>query len=67
MRIPFLSSRSRAPIPSLAGSLDRPRPVYAVRITGPTHTRLIDGLLDTGSDDTAFEEAVAASLGLDLS
>jgi hypothetical protein len=40
--------------------------VYAVRIAGPTHARLIDGLFDTGSDDTVFEESVALSIGIDL-
>ena len=66
MKIAYLPGRARAPIPSLVGSLLRPRPVYAVRIGGPTQTRLIDGLLDTGSDDTVFEEAVAVSIGIDL-
>jgi hypothetical protein len=27
----------------------------------------LDGLLDTGSDDTVFEEWVAAAVGVDLS
>jgi hypothetical protein len=38
----------------------------AVRITGPRHTRLLDGLLDTGSDETVFDEALATYLGVDL-
>ena len=33
---------------------------------GPTGTQLIDGLLDTGSDDTVLEEWVAAHVGVDL-
>ena len=66
MRFPYLPGHVRAPIPSLSGSLVRPRPVYAVRIAGPSQVRLIDGLLDTGSDDTVFEEAVAESIGIDL-
>jgi predicted aspartyl protease len=39
----------------------------AVLLTGPADTKLRDGLLDTGSDDTVFTEALAALLGVDLS
>jgi hypothetical protein len=37
-----------------------------VRVTGPRSTRLLDGLLDTGSDETVFEEVLAAAVGIDL-
>lgn len=66
MKAPYLIARGRSPLPSLGGSLLRPRPVIAVRVTGPTQTRLLDGLLDTGSDETVFEEALAAALGVDF-
>src|SRR4051812_37869098 len=52
---------------SLGGSRVRPRPVLAIRIAGPGRTWLRDGLLDTGSDETVFEDRVAAMVGLDLS
>jgi hypothetical protein len=35
-------------------------------MVGPTGALLRDGLLDTGSDDTVFDEALARSVGLDL-
>jgi hypothetical protein len=38
----------------------------AVRLTGPRHSVARDGLLDTGSDDTVFPDAVAAAVGIDL-
>ena len=60
------SGRGQVPIPSLGGSLIRPRPIIAARVIGATGTQLIDGLLDTGSDDTVLEEWVAALVGLDL-
>jgi hypothetical protein len=55
-----------APLPALGGSLIRPRPILAVRIAGPGQAWLRDGLLDSGSDDTVFEDAIAALIGLDL-
>ncbi len=58
MKIPYMPVPTKQPIPSLGGSLLRHRPVTAVRLTGPADTRLYDGLLDTGSDDTVFEEGV---------
>lgn len=67
MKFPFLVAQAKSPLPSLGGSFLRPRPVLAVRIAGPTRSLLLDGLLDTGSDDTVFEEWVAATIGLDLS
>ena len=66
MRFPYLSATVKAPIPSLGGSLLRPRPVIAVRVFGPAGSHLIDGLLDTGSDDTVLEEWIAGLLGVDL-
>jgi hypothetical protein len=38
----------------------------AIRLTGSTGSELRDGLLDTGSDDTVFTEAVAGLIGIDL-
>ena len=67
MRISYLPARATAPLPSLGGSLIRSRPVMVVRITGPSRTCLRDGLLDTGSDDTVFEDKIATLIGVDLS
>jgi hypothetical protein len=66
MKFPYISATVKVPIPSLADGLTRPRPIIAARVIGPKGTQLIDGLLDTGSDDTVFEEWVAALIGVDL-
>lgn len=52
---------------SLGGRWSRPRPRLHVSLIGPSNTRLVQGLLDTGSDDTIFPEHFAANIGLDLS
>jgi hypothetical protein len=65
--VPYVAVPARQSIPSLGGSLVRYRPILAVRVIGPAGDRLCDGLLDTGSDDTVFEEDVAALIGVDLS
>src|SRR5262245_11938301 len=54
------------PLPSLAGSRVRYRPITSVEIKGPAGSALRDGLLDTGADDTVFPEQWATILGLDL-
>ena len=66
MRVPYLLARAKSALPSLTGSFIRPRPVVAVRISGPRRSVLVDGLLDTGSDDTVFEEWVATAIGVEL-
>jgi len=66
VRIPYLPARAKTPLPSLGGSFIRPRPILAVRITGLGRTRLLDGLLDSGSDDTVFEDGLALALGINL-
>src|SRR5438552_11787565 len=66
MKFPYIPAAVKIPIPSLGGGLTRPRPIIAARVIGPTGTQLIDGLLDTGSDDTVLEEWVAALVGVDL-
>jgi hypothetical protein len=38
----------------------------AVRLTGTSGSRLEDSLMDTGADETVFEETVALRIGLDL-
>lgn len=66
MRFPYVPGAVKNPVPSLGGSLTRPRPIFAARVIGSTGSQLIDGLLDTGSDDTVFEEWVARLIGVDL-
>jgi hypothetical protein len=66
MKFPYLPAVVKNPVPSLGGGHTRPRPVIAARVTGSAGTHLLDGLLDTGSDDTVLEEWVAAIIGVDL-
>lgn len=67
MRYRYLVGIASRPVPSLSGSKLRPRPVLAVRITGPRQFAVRDALLDTGADDTVFPEKIAAVIGVDLS
>jgi hypothetical protein len=48
-------------------SNNRATPLLPVRIIGPAGSRLRDGLLDTGSDQTIVYPSVAAQIGVDLS
>jgi hypothetical protein len=40
--------------------------VIGVTVIGPSDSRYIHGLLDSGSDDTVFPETSAAKIGVDL-
>jgi hypothetical protein len=66
MLIRYTPCPVRTPIPALGGAILVPRPLLVVRITGPSGSRLRDGLLDTGSDETILDPSVAPLIGLDL-
>jgi hypothetical protein len=66
VRLPYMPIPAKKPVPSLGGALVRYRPVVAVRLTGPAGSKIRDGLLDSGADDTVFPEALAGELGIDL-
>ena len=51
---------------SLGGRWSRPRPLTTVSVIGPSNTYPLDGLLDTGAEDTVFPEHLAAAIGIDL-
>ena len=56
----------RTPVPALGGATLLPRPLLVLRITGPSGSRLRDGLLDTGADETILDPSVAPLIGVDL-
>jgi predicted aspartyl protease len=60
-----LKNRSTPSIP-LGGRWVQPRPIIAVTFVGPGGTWVIDGLLDTGADETVLPDTAAATLGVDL-
>lgn len=66
MIFPYLPLPTKTPIPSLGGGLLRYRPVVAVRVFGPSGSRLFDGCLDCACDDTIFPISLARKLGIDL-
>ena len=67
MMIRYTPCRVRTPVPALGGGTIMPRPILAIRITGPSGSRLRDGLLDTGADETILDPSVAPLVGVDLS
>lgn len=66
MKIRYLQGRSPTQLPSLGGGFLRWLPVTAVRVSGPSHDWLRDGILDTGAEATVFDQWVAAMAGIDL-
>ena len=66
MKIPYLPGRAKTPQVSLGGATLRYRPITAIRISGPGGTWIVDGVFDSGSDDTIFPEWIAAMIGVDL-
>jgi hypothetical protein len=63
---PYLALPTRRPVTPLAGAMVRYRPIIPVRIFGPSGSRLLDGCVDCGSDDTMFPLSLAGTLGIDL-
>jgi hypothetical protein len=61
--VPVVAPR---PVPTLGGGFFHYRPVMAVQLTGPRRSLLRDCLLDSGSDETVFQESLAIHLGIDL-
>jgi hypothetical protein len=66
MMIRYTNCAVRTPIPALGRAMI-PRPILAIRISGPSGSRLRDGLLDTGADETILDPSVASQIGVDLS
>ena len=66
MIFPYLPLPTKAPVPSLGGAMVRYRPIVPVAVFGPLGSRLLDGCVDCGSDDTIFPMSLARKLGIDL-
>ncbi|MFO0847241.1 MAG: aspartyl protease family protein [Gemmataceae bacterium] len=67
MLLPYKQYPVSAPVISLNGRANRPKPVVMVTVIGPGGSAVQEALLDTGADDTVFPDDVAAKIGLDLS
>ena len=66
VRFHYLPRPTHAPVVSLGGRAERPRPLIAVTVLGPALSVSLDALLDTGADDTVFPDRIATSVGVDL-
>lgn len=67
MIVRYTSCPMNSSAPALAGALIVPRPLLAVKFTGPSGSHLYDGLLDTGADETILDPSIAPLIGIDLS
>jgi hypothetical protein len=67
LRYPYKQFPLPYPVVSLGGRRGRARPIIGVTVIGPSDSRLLEGLLDSGADDTVFPEALAVDIGVDLS
>jgi hypothetical protein len=66
MRFSYKHIPIRSTALALGGRWVRPRPIISVTLIGPSDSRLREGLLDSGADDTIFPQSLAALLGIDL-
>src|SRR5262245_61208147 len=55
------------PLPHAGGRQYRSRPIIPVAVVGPSNTRVVEALVDSGADDTVFSDQLAVVLGVDLS
>ena len=62
MRVPYVLFVASTPQPSLGGGSVRARPILPVRVYGPAGDTLIDGFLDTASDDVILPAWVARAV-----
>ena len=51
---------------TLGGRFVRPRPIVPMTVIGPAGQYSLRAFLDPGSDETVFQEGVAAAIGVDL-
>jgi hypothetical protein len=67
MVFPYRIGRSPRPVISLGGRAGRPRPLIDATLVGPTGSKVVTALLNSGADETFFSDQVALSIGLELS
>ena len=67
MRFPYKHISLSSAAISFGRSMGTTSPILSVTLIGPSDSRLREGLLDSGADDTIFPESLAALLGVDLS
>ena len=67
MQFPYHRLRRRTPSVPLGGALFQARPLIPVTLLGPAGATVNLALVDSGADETVFEESVAHKLGIDLS
>ena len=65
MRFPYIPF-SVAPTPSHPDSTVTYRPYIPIRVVGPRGSARLDGLLDTGADETVLPRSITEVLGIDL-
>jgi hypothetical protein len=66
VRLHYVLKSFNRPILTLGGRFSRPQPLVPVTLIGPGNSNLVEGLLDSGAEDTVFPEYLAARVGLDL-
>jgi hypothetical protein len=66
MRFHYTPFRTTAPVVSLGGRQERPRPIVTVTLVGPGASSALPGRLDTLADDTVFPDQEATRVGIDL-
>jgi hypothetical protein len=66
MRFRYTPLRAKAPVVSLGGRQERPRPIVPITLVGPAGSKVFDGKPDSHADDTVFPEQDAAFVGIDL-
>jgi hypothetical protein len=66
MRFHYTPYPTSAPVITLGGRGERPRPVVTVTLIGPRNSWPIDARVDSNADDTVFPELMATIVGIDL-
>ncbi len=62
MKFPYVRLPTRRPVYPLGGVAVRFRPMLALRVAGPSGSRILDANLDSGSDDTLLPAYLAGRL-----